>query len=179
MFWSVSPPTREAPTRLCSAPSPEAKRLEPRRVGLRRKCQGEQIDVRAGRLWRRGPKGSPRSALWPMLPAGSSFRKCTPSTIVSQVSTISWPSGGRSTAASSRSDERGHVGRERRKVAGDDVELANAVLTGVAAILNHRAARRRRTRAAAPYGRACPGCHSPPWARRRRKTHGRCRHIRR
>src|SRR6478672_6163236 len=39
-----------------------------------------------------------------MLPAESSFRKCTPSTIVSQVSTISWPSGGRSTAASSRSD---------------------------------------------------------------------------
>src|SRR4051794_38047828 len=37
-----------------------------------------------------------------MLSGGSSGKKCTPSTSVSQESTISWPSGGLSTAASSR-----------------------------------------------------------------------------
>ena len=47
--------------------------------------------------------------------------------MVSQESTISWLSGGLSTAASSRKAERRGVGGERREIAGDELELAKAL----------------------------------------------------
>ena len=78
--------------------------LEPRRRRASPEVPRRADRRKAGRLWRRGPRGSPRAPCGRCCRPDRPFRKCTPSTIVSQVSTISWPSGGRSTAASSRSD---------------------------------------------------------------------------
>ena len=104
----------------------------------RREAPAPRDRRKAARPWRRDPTGSPPRPCARCVSGGSSGRKCTPSTIVSQESTISWLSGGLSTAASSRKRERGGIGGKRREIAGDELELAKVFPLDALDAVNHR-----------------------------------------
>src|SRR5687768_16457118 len=74
--------------------------------------------------------------------------------------------------------KRAGIRRKRREIAGDKLELVEALSPGAPDAVNHLRSSRRQTLAAALYARDDRECRSQPSAPPRRRTRGRYRHIR-